>query len=89
MNTKVVCATHLAMYVTKQASRYYYNKGVGAMKKMQFQQSGADPFLFFKWHTIYGLVMRSTWIDDKLCLAHKNVIEKEEEELRSILSVMT
>ena len=65
------------LYGTKQAAKYYYDKVVGVMKKMECERSKADPCLFFKWDEIWGLVMWLTWIDDKLCIANPQRVEHE------------
>jgi hypothetical protein len=51
----VVAKLKKCMYGTKHAARYYCNKVVSVMKEMKCDQSMADPCLFFKWDTNWGL----------------------------------
>ena len=55
---------------------------VRVMNEMKCDQSRADPCLFFKWDTNWGLVMWLTWIDDKLCIANAKRVEHEKELLK-------
>ena len=79
----IVLRLKRCLYGTKQAAKYYYDDVVSKMKKMKCERSKADPCLFFKWDNLYGLVMWLTWIDDKLCIASQDIIEREKEELKT------
>ena len=52
------------------------------MKEMQCKRSMADPCLFVKWNSTWGLVIWLTWIDDKLCIAHAKQVKYEKELLK-------
>ena len=52
------------------------------MKKMECDQSRADPCLFFKWDSNWGLVMQLTWIDKELCIANAKHVEHKKELLK-------
>jgi hypothetical protein len=52
------------------------------MKDMKCEQFRTDPCLFFKWDTIWGLVMWLAWIDDKLCIANAKHVEHKKELLK-------
>jgi hypothetical protein len=65
------------IYGTKQAARCYFDKAKGVLQKLQYEGSKADPCLFFEWQEKFGLVMCLKWVDDKLFIAHKDIIKKE------------
>ena len=79
----VVTKLNKCMYGTKQAARYYYNKVVQVMKKMNCDRSSADPCLFFKWDITWGLILWLTWIDDKFCIVNAKRVEHEKELLKT------
>ena len=66
----VVAKLKKCIYGTKQAAKYYYNTVVIIIKSMKCERFSADPCLFFKWDSTWGLAMWLTWIDDKLCIAN-------------------
>jgi hypothetical protein len=65
------------IYGTKQAARCYFDKAKGVLQKLQYEGSKADPCLFFEWQEKFGLVMCLKWVDDKLFIAHKDIIKKD------------
>ncbi len=66
------------IYALKQAGLYYYRKAKGAMQANRFEQSGADPCLFFTW-TPEGIVILLTWVDDNLIIAPPLIVENEKD----------
>jgi hypothetical protein len=85
----VVAKLKKCMYGTKQAARYYYDKVVHVTKEMKCNQSRADPCLFFKWGTNWGLVMWLTWIDGSYVLPMQSMSNTKKSFLRGTLNVMT
>ena len=79
---KVALRLKRCLYGTKQAAKYYYNKVVDVMKKLSCERSKADPCLFFRWDEKDGLILWLTWIDDKLCIAHPDVIKDEKDRMK-------
>ena len=79
---KVALRLKKCLYGTKQAAKYYYNKVVDVMKKINCERSKADPCLFFRWDEKDGLILWLTWIDDKLCIANPDVIKDEKEKMK-------
>ena len=53
------------LYGTKPAAKAFWMKLLEALKGMKYEQSKADPCLYFKW-TEDGLVIWLSWVDDCL-----------------------
>jgi hypothetical protein len=80
---KTVLQLLVPIYGTKQAARCYFDKVKLVLGKMGYEGSKADPCLFVKWDKEYGLCMCLTWVDDKLFIAHKDIIQREKDALKS------
>jgi hypothetical protein len=68
-------------YGPKQAAIWcYFDKAKGVLRKLEYEGSNkADPCLFFKWQEKFGWAMCLTWVDDKLFIAHEDIIKKEKD----------
>ncbi len=55
----------LCIMKLKQAGLYYYSKAKRAVQAHGFEQSDADPCLFFTWKP-EGIIIRVTWLDDNI-----------------------
>ena len=45
------------------------------MKQMNFRRSDADPYIYFKWSKVNGLIVWISWIDDCLCLGNEHEVK--------------
>ncbi len=63
----VVLHMNVPIYGTKQATYCFFKKFKKHVKNMMYEQSQADPCLYFAWHE-NRLVILVAWVDDVMIL---------------------
>jgi hypothetical protein len=86
---QVLAKLKKCMYDTKQAARYYYDKIVSVMKKMECDRSRADPCLFFKYDSNWGLLCGSPGLTTSYVLLMQSVLSTRKSYSKSTSNAMT
>ena len=78
----VVLKLQRTIYGTKQAAKQYWRESVKCFKDMGYEQSAADPCLYYKHTPDGGWVFWMSWVDDFNCIgSSKELVLKEVDEL--------
>ena len=69
------------VYGARQSAKRFWILLLKVMDEMHFARSKADPCLYFKWDTKYGLLLIISWIDDLAILGTRAGVEATKDEL--------
>ena len=76
-----------AIYGTKQAAIRFWTLLVSVFRIMAYSRSQADPCLFFKWTTEWGLLVWLSWVDDCLCTGKDDGVVSAKNEFKKHFEV--
>ena len=71
---------NVPLYGTKQAAYCFFKTFAKHVKKMRYQQTQADPCLYFAWFA-NTLVMLVAWVDDDMILRPPAMVEQVQKDL--------
>ena len=71
----------------KQAAYCFYKLLVIVFRLLGFAKSQADPALFYKWHSIRGLIVCISWVDDLAWFSRKEDVLQEIEALKKNMPI--
>ena len=81
----VVLRMNVPMYGTKQAAYCFFKTFAKQVKHKKYQQSKADPCLYYVWIGT-ELVVMVAWVDDVMILGTPELVDKVQRDLESVFT---